>query len=164
VGVEEGLAKVLQGYAIIGFDTMIFIYQFEDHPAFGPLTNTLFEALENDELVAQLSVLLAGEVLVGPKRAGNRQMLLHYRRVFSSYPNLTLHPVTMPVMERMSDLRAKYSLRTPDAIHVATGLLHGAQAFVTNDKRLRSLEAEGLDVLVVSDFVEGHSSEEEGTG
>jgi predicted nucleic acid-binding protein len=95
---------------------------------------------------------------------GNRQMLLHYRRVFGSYPNLTLHPVTMPVMESMSDLRAKYGLRTPDAIHVATGLLHGAQAFVTNDKQLRPLKAEGLDVLVLSDFVEGHSSEEEGTG
>jgi predicted nucleic acid-binding protein len=152
MGLETDFHARLQTYQVVGFDTMVFIYQFEDHPTFAPLTQQLFEAVERGQVSAHISVLVAGEVLTGPKKAGNQEILLLYRHILSNYPNLVLDPVTMQVMECMSDLRARYNLKTPDAIHVATALLHGAQAFVTNDERLRQVEAEGLDILVLSDF------------
>jgi predicted nucleic acid-binding protein len=132
---------------------MVFIYHFEDHPTYAPLTHVLFEAVDRGDLLAVVSVLVVGEVLTGPKKAGDQEMLLHYRHVFSAYPNLELHPVTLQIMDYASDLRALYRLKTPDAIHVATALCHGAQVFVTNDKHLRKVDAEGLTVLVLSDFV-----------
>jgi len=63
-----------------------------------------------------------------------------------------LHDADMRVMEKMSDLRVAYGLKTPDAIHVATALLHGAQAFVSNDAGLKRVKE--LDVLVLEDYVE----------
>lgn len=55
------------------------------------------------------------------------------------------------VADRMARLRASPGLRTPDAIHVATALEWGAQAFLTNDAGLR--QAPGIEVLLLSDFL-----------
>ena len=151
MGVED-FCRSLRGYQVLGFDTMIFIYHFEDHPLFAPLTEPLFEAVDRGDLSAEVSVLLAGEVLTGAKQAANNEILLRYRHIFSEFPNLTLHGADMRVMEKMSDLRVAYGLKTPDAIHIATALLNGAQAFVTNDAGLKRVNQ--LDVLVLEDYVE----------
>jgi len=47
-------------------------------------------------------------------------------------------------------------LRTPDALIVATALETGCDAFVTNDKDLKKLEAERITVIVLKDFVQYH--------
>jgi predicted nucleic acid-binding protein len=151
MGVED-FCRTLRSYQVLGFDTMIFVYHFEDHPLFAPLTEPLFEAIDRGDLAAEVSVLLAGEVLTGAKKAVDNEMLLRYRHILGEFPNLTLHNVDMRVMEKMSDLRAAHGLKTPDAIHVATALLNGAQAFVTNDTRLKRVNE--LDVLVLEDYVE----------
>jgi predicted nucleic acid-binding protein len=151
MGVED-FRRTLRSYQVLGFDTMIFIYHFEDHPLFAPLTDPLFEAIDRGDLLAEVSVLLAGEVLTGAKKAADNEMLLRYRHIFGEFPNLTLHGADMQVMEKMSDLRVAYGLKTPDAIHMATALLNGAQAFVTNDARLKQVNE--LDVLVLEDYVE----------
>ena len=49
-------------------------------------------------------------------------------------------------------LRAGYGLRVPDALLLATALREDAQAFLTNDTRLRRLKAEGLTVMVLADY------------
>ena len=151
MGVED-FCRTLRSYQVLGLDTMIFVYHFEDHPVFAPLTEPLFEAIDRGELLAELSVLLAGEVLTGAKKAADNEMLLRYRHIFSEFPNLTLHDADMRVMEKMSDLRVAYGLKTPDAIHMATALLNGAQAFVTNDAGLKRVNE--LDVLVLEDYIE----------
>ena len=90
--------------------------------------------------------------MTGAKKAADNEMLLRYGHILSEFPNLTLHDVDMRVIEKMSDLRAAYGLKTPDAIHVATALLHGAQAFVTNNAGLKRVNE--IDVLVLEDYVE----------
>jgi predicted nucleic acid-binding protein len=151
MGVDE-FRTALNAYEVIGLDAMSFIYHFEKKPHFGPITKVLFAHIQAGKVSAVISVLLAGEVLTGVKKVGNREMILRYGHIFSEFPNLALHDADMRVMEKMSDLRAAYGLKTPDAIHVATALLHGAQAFVTNDAELKGVKE--LDVLVLEDYVE----------
>jgi predicted nucleic acid-binding protein len=77
---------------------------------------------------------------------------LRYRDVFQHFPGLTLYDADATVMEKMSDLRARYNLRTPDAIHLGTALAQGAGVFVTNDAHLRQVAE--LEILLLSDFIQ----------
>jgi len=48
-------------------------------------------------------------------------------------------------------LRSQYSLRTPDAIQIATALQSNATALLTNDIRFPVLPA--LQMLILDDFL-----------
>ena len=154
MGVDR-FRTALNAYKVIGLDAMSFIYHFEKKPHFGPITKALFAHIQAGKALAVISVLVAGEVLTGVKKAGDQEMILRYRHIFGTFPHLAVHDVDMRVMEKMSDLRAAYGLKTPDVIHMATALLNGAQAFVTNDAGLKRVNE--LDVLVLEDYVERRS-------
>lgn len=145
------LIEQLQRTEAIALDTSVFIYAFEQHPHFGPLAQSIFRALENGLCLGYTSVLALGEVLTGAKKAGNRDLLFRYRDAFQRFPGLTLCACNVAVMEKTSDLRVQYNLRTPDAIHIGTALVYGAETFVTNDIHLRCVTE--LDVVVLADFV-----------
>jgi predicted nucleic acid-binding protein len=57
-----------------------------------------------------------------------------YRAFLTRSPNLTLQPITAVVLEKVIELRAQFGFKTPDAIHLATGLLAGCDLFVTGDQ------------------------------
>jgi predicted nucleic acid-binding protein len=56
-------------------------------------------------------------------------------------------PVSVTIAEEAARLRATYTLRTPDAVQLATALDAGASAFLTNDARLAAIP--DLHVLVL---------------
>ena len=49
-------------------------------------------------------------------------------------------------------LRARYGLRTPDALHLATALVHRATAFLTNDQEFRKAQGCGLEILILDEI------------
>jgi len=77
-------------------------------------------------------------------------MTQRYREIFRQFPNLSVIDGDWLVMEQMSNLRAKYGMPTPDAIHLGTAMAYRAKAFITNDVHLKSLTE--IDVLVLADF------------
>ncbi|MGB5686878.1 MAG: PIN domain-containing protein [Candidatus Electrothrix sp.] len=52
---------------------------------------------------------------------------------------LTTVEVSVAIAEKAARLRSQYSLRTPDAIQIATALHTGASALLTNDIRWPAL-------------------------
>ncbi len=144
------LRSTLQRYRTIALDTMVFVYQFEDHPRFADLTHAVLDALQHQETKAIASILVVGEILAGTKKTHAEEMTAYYRGLLRTLPNFTLFNADWLVMEQMSDLRATYGMPTPDAIHLGTALAYGAEAFVTNDMRLKHLAE--IDVLVLADF------------
>ena len=125
---------------LYGIDSMVFVYHFEAHPEFGPAAGRLLAAAEGGRCRLVCSILAQLEVLVVPKRNQRQDLCGRYREVFESFPNLTVLDVGSEIAEIASDLRAAYSLRTPDAIHIATALRAGAAAFVSQDGRLKISE------------------------
>ena len=89
---------------------------------------------EADPLRAFYSVDSAVELLVRPIRSGPQRFAFMHDFLMN-YPNLTALPVDLQVAIQAANLRATAGIALPDALIVASGLLAGCEAIVTNDER-----------------------------
>ena len=132
---------------------MVFIYHLQDHPRYSPLTQIIFESWEAGKNTGITSAVTLLEILVKPKRDENLAAASDYERLLTTYPNLRIADIDVEVASLAAGLRAKYSIKTPDALQVAACLHHGASGFITNDAQLKQLSAEGIEVLVLDDLL-----------
>jgi len=70
-----------------------------------------------------------------------------------NFPNLEIADLDRDVIRKAAQIRAAYRVRPPDALQVSACLVHGAQAFISNDRRLERLRDE-LNVMILDDFIE----------
>ncbi len=120
--------------ALLDSSTLIAFHERQD-PAH-PLARHLLRRVEveSDPLGGFYSVVSAAELLVRPIRAGTEQLgLMHV--FLTSFPHLTALPMDLTVAVQAATIRAATGLRLPDAIIVASGLLAGCEAIVTNDEQ-----------------------------
>lgn len=126
--------------ALIGLDTSLFIYLFEEHPAYVQKAARVLNTLKKSTAEGVFSALGMVEILTGPKRLGNVNLAAEYEYHLRNFPNLSIVGLNEKIVWIASDLRAKYGIRTPDAIHLATAIDAGADKFITNDKSLRKVK------------------------
>lgn len=126
----------------IFLDACIIIYWIELAP---PFYNALLSKLKiiaekhpyHTLTISRLSFL---ECLVQPLRQKNHDLLCLYQKFFEA-PSISIVEVDAAVIDIAINLRAQYSLRTPDAIQVASCLSGGdPHLFLTNDKRLSCIK------------------------
>jgi uncharacterized protein len=116
----------------IYLDSCIAIYLVEEHQAFAAKTETLLE--NRPDAVLFISDLTVMECLVGPFRSGNRPLEEKFNAWFGA---VTVLPITNIAFLEAARLRANHpTLKTPDALHLATALHHSCDEFWTNDTRL----------------------------
>jgi len=150
------LEGLLNRHRLIGADTMVFIYHLEDHPRYAQITSMIFEAWESGSTLGVSSIVTLLEILVKPKREGNLAAVRDYMELLTTYPNLQLVDMNLAVADKASGLRAKYNLKTPDAIQIATTLQVGGTAFVTNDPVFKRVSE--IDVLVMDELISDEGS------
>lgn len=63
-----------------------------------------------------------------------------YKNLPNYIPNLMFSPLDNKTCITGAELRAKYGLRTPDAIHIATAIVEDADIFFTADKEIKKVE------------------------
>lgn len=144
---------VIEEGTIITLDTNCLIYYFENHPSYADLLEGLFADIQNGKVQATLSVLSILEILVKPKKDGNAFLQNKYKLLLSNYPNMKIRDVNMSVADLASSLRAKYALKTPDAIIIATALLSNSKYFVSNDARLTNVcNSENIQMVSLGDL------------
>jgi predicted nucleic acid-binding protein len=149
--VAELVAERLSRYTVIGLDTSIFIYHLEGHPRYLPLTQELLAGIQAGRQMAVTSTVTIMELTVRPWQVGRPAVAREYEALLVHFPHLTLADVTRDVARQAAQLRARFRLRPADALQVATAVVCGARAFVTNDRRLARL-APQLDVILLDDF------------
>ena len=81
-----------------------------------------------------------------PLRTGDKATLAQFE-VFFNGVELDLFEVSAAVVELATELRAKYNLRTPDALHYATAVEAGATTFLTGDRGLTRCSDVSVEVL-----------------
>ena len=147
------LEQRLEGHQVVGLDTSIFIYHLEANPKYIPLTQTVLQIIQSGRSNGIVSTVTVMELTVHPWRMGRGDVAHQYEALLVNFPNLRLVEVTREVARRGAQLRANYNLRPADALQVATAMMGGATAWVSNDKKLKRLEL-AMDVLILDDFVE----------
>jgi len=114
-------------------DTSTVIYAIEGYAQYPNLKAALLDPLDAGAFTAVTSEITVVETVVGPRKLGDLTNEAKYRVFLTPSQNLITEPITMVVLEKVIELRAKYGLKIPDAIHLATGILANCSVFVTRD-------------------------------
>lgn len=146
------LAQRLANHQIIGLDTSIFIYHFEAHPKYLPLTRVVLNQIQSGQCLGIASTIVIMEVTVHPWRLNRADIARQYEVLLLNFPHLKLRDVTRDVARRAAQLRASYNFRPADALQVATVMIEGATLWVSNDKQLKRIEPE-MEVIILDEYV-----------
>lgn len=133
----------------IALDTSVFIYFIEEHPRWIDVVDSILGlAASGRQLITSEVTLL--ECLVIPYRAGDLALAERYEAFLCRSRGLSLIPVDRPSLRAAAQLRARYGLKTPDALQIAAALSTSSTSFVTNDRRVP--EIPGLRILQLRDL------------
>lgn len=122
------------------------IYAVEKIEPYKSLLEPLWPAARAGRVSLVTSELTWLETLTKPMRDGNAPLEALFR-AFLTAKEITLVPATLAIWEEAAKLRA-LGLKTPDALHAATGLAAGCSLFLTNDPVFSRVS--GLPVTVLS--------------
>jgi predicted nucleic acid-binding protein len=120
----------------VALDTVTFIYFIEDNPRYVTAIAPLFEAANAGTLQIVSSTLTLLEVLVVPYRAGDHTLAGRYESLLTRSRGVRLIEINQDQLRAAAQLRARYRIRTPDALQLAAALSVRSTAFVTNDRDL----------------------------
>lgn len=146
------LSEELARINTIFIDTAPIIYFIEAHPQFGPITKEVVSTFQAGDLNAFSSVITLTEVLSKPIKKGDEKLARKFAEFLKHGKNLHMIEISEGIAETAGRLRGRYSfLRTIDAIQISAALDVGADAFLTNDKKLKQIKE--INVLVLVDYL-----------
>lgn len=135
------------GLSPIALDTGPWILWIEQNKAFLPAVGPIFREIEGGRATAVTSVMTVLEVLTGAMRREDDVLVRRYVSLFTESSGVLVLDIDIDIARRAAGLRARYGVRTADAIHLATALVAGASAFVTTDRRLARVKEIEVRVL-----------------
>ncbi len=132
-------------------DSNVLIYHLEKIPPYSELTLLLIEFIQKGQISGHTSALSFLELNVRPYQKGETNLAANYTTLFKRLPHFSIHPLTLEMADMAARLRAKYKLKTPDAIHVASALACQAQVLLGNDREFKKIKE--ISYLHLDDFV-----------
>ncbi len=138
------------GHRKIGLDSSVLIYVMETQGPLADVAATIVDSLATGQLEAVLSVIGVVEILAGPARAGDAVAFEMTADVLRDLP-IRISPLDAAVAEDAAWIKGASGVGLEDAVHLATARAAGASAFVTNDRRLRSIP--NLEVVYLDDLI-----------
>ncbi len=146
------LSDELDQIQTVFIDTAPIIYYIEAHPQFGPLAKEIVSSFQSGKLIAFSSVITLVEVLPKPVETGNEKLVKKFSDFLKAGRNISLLGISSDIAELAGKLRGRYtSLRALDAIQIAVSINVKADAFITNDVKLKQIEES--KVIVLKDYL-----------
>ena len=145
------LRRAIEKHETIGLDTAPFIYYIEDVTGYSDLLEPVFKLLENQALRAVTSMVTLAEILTKPFADKNLSLADEIKFTLKSFSSLSLISIDEKLAEAAALIRARYAIRLPDALQIAAAIQEQGTLFLTNDKRIRKVDA--VEVIVLSDFL-----------
>jgi predicted nucleic acid-binding protein len=111
-----------------------------------PFFSVVDARLSTSETVRVASDLTRMECRVKPVREGNADLLKDYDDFFE-YVVAEIVVLSREVMDRATEIRARYGFKTPDAVHLAAAVVTSCDVFLTNDHRLDRFPDISIEVV-----------------
>ena len=134
-------------------DSCVLIYHLEGLEPYAELTTALLIAAGKGDIPCCISTVVVAELLVRPFQAAEEGRVPLLESFLLDTPGMELVPVGYDIARMAARLRARQRLRTPDALLLATGIIMGAGAFLSNDAALKQQVAEEIEVVLLDDFI-----------
>lgn len=135
-------------YRRIGLDTNVIIYYIEEHPVFLKKVEPLIDRIVEGKAIGITSYVTLLELLVKPIKEERFDLVEQYKTILMT--QLEMVPLDESASLRAAELRAKYGIKTPDAIQLASVISKNGDVFITNDGRLDAVEE--IKVLTLRDI------------
>jgi predicted nucleic acid-binding protein len=131
-------------------DTSPIIYLIENNPSFySKISSYLADSIKKD-IPILTSVISIAEFGVRPKRINNLELITEMEQMLSVLQVKVLD-INIEIAEISSSLRAKYqSLKSFDALQLASALSVDCNSFVTNDKKLKMVTE--INILLIDEL------------
>jgi predicted nucleic acid-binding protein len=144
------ISERLQSVTRLFLDTAPIVYYVEEDARYLSRVDVVFERLDNGGLLAVTSPVTLAECLVVPIRQGQRELQQAFTDLIVAGSHVDFAVINQPTAQRAADLRARYNVRLPDALQLATAINESCDAFLTNDVDLKRVTE--IDVLVLDDL------------
>lgn len=127
-----GVVSNITSSDILSIDTNILINAFnKDSASLG-----LLEKIRDVSPKVVISVLVFEEFLVKVYKEKLEKDIAKYEEFITGGNSFTVVDFNRQIAREAAKIRARYKLRAPDAIHIATALKSSAKMFITADKRI----------------------------
>ena len=134
----------------IFLDTAPLIYYIEDDKSYSKVLDMIFEQNLNKKVYLTTSTITLLEVLVKPLKTNNFDLVEKYKMLLCQSDTFEICNLDVEIAGKAAEVRAKYQLKTPDAIQIATAICRFSDYFLTNDKQLKIVSE--LNVLVLDEM------------
>ncbi|MBI1853415.1 MAG: PIN domain-containing protein [Planctomycetes bacterium] len=115
-------------------------------PFRGALVAKLSALRSDPEARIATSLLSRLECRIRPLRRNDQASLAAYESFFGA-ERLALVPLSPAVIDRATEIRARYGFKTPDALHLATAVEGAADVFLTGDSNLTRCKELVVEVI-----------------
>lgn len=130
----------------IYWDSMLFVYWFEEHPAYVERIQYILTRMEQRKDSLCTSCFAVGEVLVGPYKKGAPDAVNRIREALRP-PFAEVLPFTNDAADHYARIRAGLDVSSADAIHLACAANAGVDLFLTNDRELVGKIVPGIQFI-----------------
>ncbi len=84
-------------------------------------------------------------------RQNEIQLVEQYQNILCNSPSIDIFDLNVEIAKQAASYRAKYGMKTPDSIQVATAVYASADYFLTNDIQLKAVKE--IEVLVLDELI-----------
>lgn len=133
----------------VALDTNIFICALNKKDSRQVESLQMLEQIKEKGIKAFISVLVLEEFFIRVYKQNQEQKITALLDFITIGGIVTVLDVNQQLALQAARLRAEYtSIRTPDAIHLASAISAGANTFITTDRRIPG-KIKGLKIIVL---------------
>jgi len=133
-------------------DTNLFIYFLDRTQPYFSVAAQILEAVESGYFTAYTGDITVAETLVKPYQTGDIFIVASIKAFFATDDFLSVVSHNADTFDLAAQIRAKYRMKFPDALHYATAIKASCKFLITNDAGFRSSDT--LEVILLKDFIE----------